>query len=100
MLVALPGGLKLPLMEAQALCLIWGVISGPGGHARLLVEVLRSLVMDFLAKVRAEVDQVIFFGLGLKVDASSDIRRRMGRVFSRLGLKPKLLFGFKLRGGI
>ena len=54
--------------------------------------------MDFLAKVRAEVDWVIFFGLGLKVKASRDIRRRMVWVFSRLGLKPKLLLGCNLRG--
>ena len=42
------------------------------------LEALRSLANDFLAKVRAEVDWVLFFGLGLKVDASSDVRRRMG----------------------
>ena len=62
------------------------------------MEALRCLANDFLAKVRAEVDRVLFFGLGLKVDASSAIKRRMGRVLSRLGLKPKLLFGFKWRG--
>ena len=59
---------------------------------------LRSLAKEFLVKVRAEVDQVLFFGLGLKVDASGDIRRRLGHVFSQLGLKPKLLFGLKVRG--
>ena len=63
-----------------------------------LLEALRSLANDFLAKVRVEVDRVIFFGLGLKVDASSNVRRRMGRVLSRLGLKPKLLFGLNSRG--
>ena len=62
------------------------------------MEALRCLANDFLAKIRAEVDRVLFFGLGLKVDASSAIKRRMGRVLSRLGLKPKLLFGFKWRG--
>jgi hypothetical protein len=62
------------------------------------MEVVRSLAREFLAKIRAEVDWIIFFGLGLKVDASSDIRRSMGRVLSRLGLKPKLLFGDKWEG--
>jgi hypothetical protein len=61
---------------------------------------LRSLANEFLAKVRAEVDWVLFFGLGLKVDTSGDIRRRLGQVFSWLGLKPKLLFGLKVRGGV
>jgi hypothetical protein len=41
--------------------------------------------------MRAELDRVIFFGLGLKIKASRDIRKRMVWVFSRLGLKPKLL---------
>jgi hypothetical protein len=68
------------------------------GGGAYLSEVLRCLAMEFLVKVRAEVDQVIFFGLGFKVKASRDIRRRMVRVFSRLGLKPKLLLGFNLRG--
>jgi hypothetical protein len=62
------------------------------------MEALRCLANDFLAKVRTEVDRVLFFGLGLKVDASSAIKRRMGRVLSRLGLKPKLLFELKWRG--
>jgi hypothetical protein len=62
------------------------------------MEAVRSLAKDFLAKIRSEVDRIIFFGLGLKVDASSGIRRRLGRVLSRLGLKPKLLFGDKRRG--
>jgi hypothetical protein len=62
------------------------------------MEAVRSLAKDFLAKIRSEVDRIIFFGLGLKVDASSGIRRRLGRVLSRLGLKPKLLFGDKWRG--
>ena len=59
---------------------------------------LSSLANDFLVKVRVEVDQVLFFGLGLKVDTLSDIRRRLGQVISRLGLKPKLLFGLNVRG--
>jgi hypothetical protein len=40
--------------------------------------------------MRAEVDRVIFFGLGLKIKASRDLRKKMARVFSWLGLKPKL----------
>ena len=85
-----PGGLKSPVLEAQA------------QHRRpspdYSLEAMKSLVMEFLARVRAEVDRVIFFGLGLKVDVTRDIRRRLGRVLSPLGLKPKLLFGSKLRG--
>jgi hypothetical protein len=57
-----------------------------------------ELGKGFLVKVKAEVDRIMFFGLGLKVDALSNIRRSMGRVLSRLGLKPKLLFGLKWRG--
>jgi hypothetical protein len=94
-----PGGVKPPLMEAQA------PVTDLGSRLRPLStssdcssEVLRQLAMDFLAKVRAEVDRILFFGLGLKIGPSRDIRRRMGRLFSQLGLKPKLLFGFKQRG--
>jgi hypothetical protein len=94
-----PGGVKPPLMEAQA------PVTDLGSRLRPLrtssdcsSEVLRRLAMDFLAKVRAEVDRILFFGLGLKIGPSRDIRRRMGRLFSQLGLKPKLLFGFKQRG--
>ena len=63
------------------------------GGGACLTEVLRSLAMEFLAKMRAKVDWVIFFGLGLKIKASRDIRRRLVRAFSWLGLKPKLLLG-------
>jgi hypothetical protein len=49
----------------------------PMGGCVYLSEALRCLAMEFLAKVRAGVGQVIFFGLGLKVKASRDIRRRM-----------------------
>jgi hypothetical protein len=62
------------------------------------MEAVKSLERDFLAKIRAEVNRIIFFWLGLKVNVSSGIRRRFGRVLSRLGLKPKLLFGDKWRG--
>jgi hypothetical protein len=62
------------------------------------MEPVRCVATDFLAKVRAEVDRVLFFGLGLKVDALCDIKRRMGQALSRLGLKPKLLFGLKWGG--
>jgi hypothetical protein len=68
------------------------------GGSSCLTEALRSLAMEFLAKVRVEVDRVIFFGLGLKINTLTDIRRRLGRVFSRLGLKPKLLHGLNLKG--
>jgi hypothetical protein len=69
------------------------------GGGDCLMEAMRILVMEFLAKVRAEVDRVIFFGLGLKIKASRDIRKRMVRAFSRLGLKPKLLLRLNFRGG-
>jgi hypothetical protein len=59
---------------------------------------MRILVMEFLAKVRV-VDRVIFFGLGLKIKASRDIRKRIVRAFSWLGLKPKLLLRLNFRGG-
>jgi hypothetical protein len=61
------------------------------------METVRCVATDFLAKVRAEVDRVLSFGLGLKIDASCDIKRRIGQALSRLGLKPKLLFGLKWR---
>jgi hypothetical protein len=62
----------------------------PMGGRACLMEVLRRLAMEFLAKMRAEVDRVIFFGLGLKIKASRDLRKKKARVFSRLGLKLKL----------
>ena len=62
------------------------------------MEALRSLAMEFLAKIRAEVDRVVFFGLGLKISASRDIRKMMAQVFSGLGLKPKPILGFNLKG--
>jgi hypothetical protein len=37
------------------------------GGGDCLMEAMRILVMEFLAKVRAEVDWVIFFRLGLKI---------------------------------
>jgi hypothetical protein len=100
LLVAPPRGLKSSFVEAQALvevCFDLGRCL-PMGGGTYLMEALRILAMEFLAKVRAEVDRVIFLGLGLKINASRDIRKTMIRVFSRLGLKPKLLFGFNLRG--
>jgi hypothetical protein len=63
-----------------------------GGGARL-TEVIRSLAMEFLAKLRTKVDRILFFGLGLKIKAFRDIRRRMVQALSRLGLKPKILVG-------
>jgi hypothetical protein len=68
-----------------------------GGGVELMAA-LRRLTMEFLGKFRAEVDRVICFGLGFRVKASRELRKRMGWVFSRLGLKPKIHFGCKLRG--
>jgi hypothetical protein len=82
---------KLPVREAQSSVL-------EASLPDLSLVALRSLANDFLAKVRKEVDRVLFFGLGLKIDASNDIRRRLGQVCSRLGLKPKLLLGLNVRG--
>jgi hypothetical protein len=99
-LAAPPGGALSSCVEAQASL---EASSGLGrelsmGGGSCLMEALRTLAMEFLSKVRAEVDRVLFFGLGLRIKASMDIRRRLGRMLSRLGLKPKLLHGFKLRG--
>jgi hypothetical protein len=69
---------------------VWLLIYGRVG---LMTEVLRSLAMEFLAKIRVEVDRVLFFGLGLKIKASRDIRKRLGWACSQLGLKPKLFLG-------
>jgi hypothetical protein len=60
----------------NASCTKSSVLEAPSPDYSLVA--LRSLVNEFLAKVRAEVDRVLFFGLGLKVDPSSDIRRRLG----------------------
>jgi hypothetical protein len=84
------GGMTLPGVEGSASVL--GNWLPMGGGARL-TEVLRSLAMEFLAKLRTEVDQILFFGLGLKIKASRDIRRRMVQALSWLGLKPKILIG-------
>jgi hypothetical protein len=86
---------KSSVMDAQAHMSVLGSSLWPSPDG--MMEALRCLANDFLAKVKAEVDRILFFGLGLKVDASSAIKRRMVRVFSRLGLKPKLLFGFNWR---
>jgi hypothetical protein len=99
-LVAPPGGLKSSFVEAQASIEVSSGLGSvlPMGGGSFLTEALRSQAVEFLAKVRAEVDRVIFFGLGLKLNISKDITRRLGRVFSQLGLKPKLLLGVHLRG--
>ena len=87
---------KSSAMEAQAHKYVLGSNLWPSPD--VMMEAVRCVAKDFLAKVRVEVDRVLFFGLGLKADASCDIKRRMGRVLSRLGLKPKLLFDLKWRG--
>jgi hypothetical protein len=90
MLAAPLGGMKSSGVEGLASVLgSWLPMGGGAG----LPEVLRSLAMEFLAKLRAEVDRVLFFGLGVKIKASRDIRRRLVQALSRLGLKPKLLIG-------
>jgi hypothetical protein len=84
------GGMKSPGVEGLASILgSWTSMGGGAG----LTGVLRSLAMEFLAKLRTEVDRILFFGLGLKIKATRDTRRRMVQVLSRLGLKPKLLIG-------
>ena len=82
---------KSSVREAQS-----SVLEAPSSNYSLVA--LRSLANEFLAKVKAKVDQVLFFRLRLKVDVSGDIMRRLGQVLSQLGLKPKLLFGLNVRG--
>jgi hypothetical protein len=82
--------MKSPGVEGLASILGSWTSMGSGAG---LTEVLRSLAMEFLAKLRTEVDRILFFGLGLKIKATRDTRRRMVQVLSRLGLKPKLLIG-------
>jgi hypothetical protein len=89
-LVAPLGGLKSSCVEALASDLGRWL---PTGSTACLTEVLRSLAVEFLAKMRAEVDWVIFFGLGLKINALREVRKRLVRVLSRLGMKPKLTLG-------
>jgi hypothetical protein len=84
------GGMKSPGVEDSASVLGSWLLMGGGAR---LTEVMRSLAMEFLAKLRTEVDRILFFGLGLKIKASKDIRRRMVQALSRLGLKPKILVG-------
>jgi hypothetical protein len=90
-LAAPPRGLKSSFVGGGGRCLLMG-------GSDYFMEVMRILAMEFLGKVRAEVDWVIFFELGLKIKASRDIRKRMVWAFSRLGLKPKLILGLNLRG--
>jgi hypothetical protein len=98
--VASPRGLKLSTVEARAFVEGGSDLGScpPLSGVANSMEAMKILARDFLAKVRAEVDRVIFFGLGLKIKAIRVIRRKMARVFSRLGLKPKLLLGFNGRG--
>ena len=99
-LVATQGVLKKLVEEAPVLEEARSVLGSQlsrGGGVESLAD-LRTWAMEFLGKFRAEVDRVICFGLGFRIKASRGLRRRMGWVFSRLGLKPKLQFGCKLRG--
>ena len=89
-LVAPPGGVKSSCVEDHVpmeVNFVLGRVLSMGGGS-YLTEALRSLVMEFLAKVRAEVDRVTF-GLGLKINVSIDIKRRLGQVLSRLGLEAQ-----------
>ena len=73
---------KLPVKESQASVLIAGSNLGlQWPWIDCAMEAARSLTREFLAKIRAEVDRIIFFGLGVKVDSSSGIWRRLGRFF-------------------
>jgi hypothetical protein len=105
-LVVLPMETTLPEVSVETAGEVGSVVSAavvtavlPGGQkpTGCSLEEMKSLAIDLLARVRAEVDRVIFFGLGLKVEATRANRKRLGRVLSRMGLKPKLLFGSKLR---
>jgi hypothetical protein len=73
------GGLKSSCVEALASDLGRWLLMGGGA---CLMEALWSLAMEFLAKMRAKMDWVIFCRLGLNIKASRDIRKRMVRVFS------------------
>jgi hypothetical protein len=61
------GGMKSSCMEALVSKLGRWL---PMGGGACWMEVLRSLAIEFLAKMRAEVDRVIFFGLVLKKRAT------------------------------
>jgi hypothetical protein len=99
-LVAPQGDLKKHVEEApvsmEADSVLGNQLDRGGGVESMAA--LRTLEMEFLGKFRAVVDRVICFGLGFRVKASRDLRRRMGWVFSWLGLKPKFQFGCKMTG--
>jgi hypothetical protein len=84
------GGLKPACGEALASD--WGRWFSSVG-ASCLTELLSRLATTFLAKVRAEVDRILFFGLGLKLNATRDVRKSLGRALSYLGLQFKLILG-------
>jgi hypothetical protein len=93
-------GLKPHVVEAPVsmeVCSVLGSHLPLGGGVNLTVALSR-LATDFLVKLRVEMDQVICFGLGFKLKTTRELRKRMGWVSSRLGLKPKHHFGFNLRG--
>ena len=87
-------GVETPI-SVEAHSVLGSHLSRGGGVESMAA--LRMLAMEFLGKFRVKVDRVICFALGFRVKASRDLRR-MGWVFSRLGLKPKFQFGCKLRG--
>jgi hypothetical protein len=69
---------------------VWKVWLLIYGRAGLMTEVLRSLAMEFLAKMRVEVDRVLFFGLGLKIKASRD-KEKTGLGLFSVGLEAQAL---------
>ena len=78
-LIAPQGDLKKNVAEVpvsvEARSVLGSQLSWGGGVGTM--EALRTLAMKFLGKFRVEVDRVICFGLGFRVKASRDLRRRM-----------------------
>jgi hypothetical protein len=89
------GGLKPACGEDLASVLGRWFSSGCMSCLTEMTELLRSQATEFLARMRAEVDRILFFGLGLKTIASRDVRKKLGRALSRLGLKHKLTLGWR-----
>jgi hypothetical protein len=89
------GGLKPACGEDLASVLGRWFSSGCMSCLTEMTELLRSQATEFLARMRAEVDRILFFGLGLKTIASRAVRKKLGRALSRLGLKHKLTLGWR-----